>query len=140
MPHLLSLTTAKALASPVETTLQRLLDEYGLPQEGNLLASLSQLSDCLDHHNLQCLPKIGQGGLNDLRVISSGAAGSLQQVILEIENHETDNVEFKSSLRLDRKRLEHDPGRPIQEYRSENVLMSALKTIAGFANAGGGMT
>jgi predicted HTH transcriptional regulator len=59
-------------------------------------------------------------------------------VLEEIALLETASVEFKSSLEVDRRRISKDPGRKASEYRSENVLMSALKTIAAFANSGGG--
>jgi hypothetical protein len=138
MQPLLSATAARALASPVETTLENLLIEYGLELGAGLLQSLSELTGCLSHFNLNCEPPIGDGGLTDLRVLSSRQPGSVEAILQEIKRLETASVEFKSSLELDRKRLLKDPGRSLPEYRSEEVLGSALKTIAAFANTGGG--
>lgn len=138
MPVLLSATTARALGSPVETSLEQLLDEYELERDQRLLISLRTLQDCFDHYGLNCAPPIGQGGLRDARVISNKAAGSLGPVMEEIARLETATVEFKSSLEVDRRRMTHDPGKAPGEYRSEGVLGSALKTIAAFANSGGG--
>lgn len=138
MPFLLSATTARALLSPVETSLERLLDEYDLDRDRGLLVSLRTLQGCFDHHDLNCSPPIGQGSLGDARVISNKSSGSLERVIEELERLETATVEFKSSLEVDRRRMQHDPGRSLGEYRSEGVLTSALKTIAAFTNSGGG--
>lgn len=138
MPALLSATAAKALAWPVETTLSALLDEYEFDREDRLLTSLTRLQDCFSEHGLVCLPPIGQGELSDSRVLTSSSKGSLESALIEIGKLETASVEFKSSLVVDRRRLLKDPGRPLQDYKSESVLRSALKTIAAFTNSGGG--
>jgi hypothetical protein len=59
-------------------------------------------------------------------------------VLEEIARLETATVEFKSSLEIDRRRMKHDPGRSLADYRSEGVLTAALKTIAAFTKSGGG--
>lgn len=138
MPKLLSATTARALGSPVETTLDQLLQEYGLELDQQLLSSLGTLQECLEEYSLTCAPPIGQGGLSDPRVISNSSAVSLTSVREEVARLESATVEFKSSLEVDRQRLVHDPGRPASEYRSEAVLGATLKTVAAFANSGGG--
>ncbi len=138
MPKLLSETTARALGSPVETTLEQLLSEYGLELDQQLLSSLGTLQECLEEYSLACTPPIGEGGLSDPRVISSTSNLSLTSVMEEIGRLESATVEFKSSLEVDRQRLLHDPGRPPSEYRSEAVLGATLKTVAAFANTGGG--
>lgn len=138
MPRLLCATAARALGSPVETTLVQLLHEYGLDQNQQILVSLRELQDCLEEHSLACTPPIGHGGLSDPRVISNISTLSLASVQHEIARLETAKVEFKSSLEVDRKRIVNDPGRPISDYRSELVLGATLKTVAAFANSGGG--
>lgn len=138
MTALLSATTAKALGSPVETSLGELLAEYGFGQDSALLGSLRELQVCFDHYGISCTPPVGQGGLEDARVLVNTAAGSLDAALGEIGELETATVEFKSSLQVDRRRLEKDPGRPLPDYRSDEVLRSALKTVAAFANSGGG--
>lgn len=119
-------------------TLRELLDEYGFTERERLLEGLSQLKNVFSHYAVCCAPAVGDGGLDDPRVLSVADAGSVDAALLEIANGETSNMEFKSSLLIDRKRMEKDPGRTAQEYRSEDVLKSSLKTIAAFANSGGG--
>lgn len=138
MQPLLSPTIAKALGSPIEVSLRGLLDEYGVTEGDRLLEGLSTLNRVFDHYNVSCTPTIGHGSLEDPRVLFVPGSDSLDAALQEIAALETAEVEFKSSLQVDCKRLLHDPGRPAQDYRSDDVLKSALKTVAAFANSGGG--
>lgn len=138
MAFLLGSTGARALGSPVETTLRMLLEEHGLDTGRDLLASLSELSACLNHFKLSCVPPIGEGDLDGPRVLASESPSSIAWALDEISRLETATVEFKSTLLLDVKRLHHDPGKPLAAYRSDAMIESALKTIAAFANTGGG--
>lgn len=139
MQPLLSPTIAKALGAPIEVSLRGLLSEYGITEGDGLLEGLTTLHRVFDHYNVSCTPTIGHGSLEDPRVLFVPGPDSLDAVLEEIARLETSEVEFKSSLQVDRKRLLHDPGRPAQDYRSEEVLRSALKTVAAFANSGGGV-
>lgn len=138
MQPLLSASIARALGSPVETDLRGLLNEYGVVDGDDVLPGLARLQGVFDHYNVVCLPTIGRGGLDDPRVISVTGTDSVDAVLEEIARLESAEVEFKSSLQVDRNRLLHDPGRTPHEYRSEDVLRSALKTVAAFANGTGG--
>jgi hypothetical protein len=138
VPFLLCSTAAKALATPVETTLRALLIEYGSNLDLTLLESLQNLRSNFDHYNIVCLPEIGEGDLDDPRVIRAKESGGLESTLKEISNLETATVEFKSSFQVDLKRKKFDPGRSLTEYKSEEVLKSALKSIAAFANGKGG--
>ena len=138
MQPLLSPTIAKALGSPVEVSLRGLLEEYGVAGGDRLLEGLATLNRVFDHYKVSCTPTIGQGSLEDPRVIFVPEADSLGTVLDEIAALETAEIEFKSSLLTDRNRMLHDPDRSPQDYKSEDVLRSSLKTVAAFANSGGG--
>jgi hypothetical protein len=138
MPHLLCSTAAKALASPVETSLNQLLSEYGDIRNDSLLEQLQLLNSNLSYYQLLCEPPIGEGGLDDPRVLSCLAADSIEGALAEIEGLETSNIEFKASFQIDRRRQVADPGRALAEYKSESVLGASLKTLAAFANTDGG--
>lgn len=138
MPYLLSATMARALSAPIEVTIRHLLNEYGFEVDKNILFNLQEIQNCLDAYDIRCSPPIGHGGIDDYRVLSSSSVGSVAAIIAEISELETARVEFKSSLIIDRKRKIKDPGRAVNEYRSEAVIHSCLKTVAGFANAEGG--
>jgi len=135
---LLCPSIAKALGAPVEVSLRDLLDEYGFTESQGLLGGLAQLGSVLEHYQVSCTPHLGQGGLDDSRVLSVPPSSSIEAVLDEIAELETADVEFKSSLHVDLNRLKYNPGLPPQEYRSEKVLRSALKTVSAFANSGGG--
>jgi hypothetical protein len=135
---LLSLTIVNALDGPTETTITQLLHEYGYSGGDNLLIGLSAISDLMNEHGLRCEPPLGSGGLDTPRILSSIRASSLAGVLAEIAGGETAEVEFKSSLLVDRKKLEVAPGKCAAEYKSDAVIRSSLKTIVAFANSGGG--
>lgn len=138
MQPLLSPSIAKALGSPVEVSLRGLLGEYGITDGDRLLEGLATLHSVFDHYQVSCMPTIGQGGLEDTRVLFVPGSDSIDAVLREISELERFEVEFKSSLLIDRKRLMHNPGQPLQSYKSDDVLRSALKSVAAFANSGGG--
>jgi hypothetical protein len=58
-------------------------------------------------------------------------------VLREIGEGEGQRVEFKQTLGMDVKKNELG-GRPVEECFSDEVVLSALKTIAGFLNSDGG--
>ena len=138
MQPLLSPTIAKALGSPVEVSLRGLLVEYGVAEGDGLLEGLSRLNRVFDHYKVECTPDIRHGGLEDPRVLFVPAQDDLHAVLAHIASLESAEVEFKSSLHVDKKRLFHNPGKPISDYKSDDVLRSALKTVAAFANSSGG--
>jgi len=134
----MSVTVVSALDGPTETTITQLLEEYGYSGGDNLLVGLSAISDLMGEHGLTCAPPLGSGGLETPRILSSVRATSIPAVLAEIAAGETAQVEFKSSLLVDRKKLSFSPGKPAAEYRSDGVIKSALKTIVALANSGGG--
>lgn len=127
-----------ALSSPVERSLNSLIEEYGWENE-ELLGSLMRLSEVLSFYKIDCLPPIGVGDLIELRVLRRKDTPDLTSILRnEIADGESGSLEFKSSLMLDRKKLAFSPGLSRQEYRSTEVIFSALKTIAAFSNSRGG--
>lgn len=139
MPALLSSTTMRALTTPIETNIRNLLGEYGYADGEELLAGLAAISHVLLEHSLRCTPPLGTGDLDAPRILAPLEGGDLGVALTEIADGETSNVEFKSSLLTDTKKLAFAPGKPAQEYVSDAVIRSALKTIAAFANCGGGV-
>lgn len=138
MQLLLSPSIAKALGAPVEVSLRGLLTEYGVTDGDRILEGLAELNHVFEHYNVSCTPNIGHGTLEDPRVLFVPGSDSIETILDEIARLESAEVEFKSSLQVDRKRMIHDPGHPPQDYKSDEVLKSSLKTIAAFANCEGG--
>ncbi|MBX9454968.1 MAG: ATP-binding protein [Rhizobium sp.] len=136
---LLCFTASLAITSPVETTLRRLLDEYGFDTGDDVLLSLSRLNDALSHFQLRCDPPIGQLGLDDRRVLSAESNGALVSALDRISRGETSSTEFKASFLLDWKKYVRVPGLEIAQYRNDDLKRSILKTLAAFANTDGGV-
>jgi Schlafen, AlbA_2 len=134
---LLSPTIIGALSKPTQTSLSQILAEYGWLDQ-DVLGSLSKLKQILDAWEVDCIPPIGQFGLDDVRVLRSKSLGGIAvQIADEIHRGEGAGIEFKESLLLDVKK--HTLGRkPIGECMSNEVTDACLKTVAGFMNTSGG--
>lgn len=88
--------------------------------------------------NIECVPPIGEYGLEDARILRGILdVNPLDLILADISRGEGPNVEFKESLLLDVKR--HVMGKqPIAKCFSAEVLHSALKTVAAYLNSAGG--
>jgi hypothetical protein len=130
-------TLVDALSRPTQTTLADVIAEY---QWGDLpvLEALSQMHAVLAAWQLECLPPIGVGTLDDSRVFRVAVKSDLHELTCaDIARGEGASLEFKESLVLDVKK--HLLGKqPIQNCFSPDVLHSVLKTIAAYLNSGGG--
>jgi hypothetical protein len=128
-----------ALSTPVETTLRQTLAELGWSGEGQILARLCDLEALLQSLELECVPGIGELGLDDVRVFRKKArALTIDAVQNDLLEGESEEIEFKSSLFLDTKKREYNPELRLEECRSESVLFASIKTIAAFMNSEGG--
>jgi len=130
-------TLVSALSRPSQTTLTALLVEYNWSDK-NVLEALSDLASIMAAWSIECVPPIGEFGLDDVRILRGIVeVDPLDQVLADIARGEGSNVEFKESLVLDVKR--HVLGKqPIAKCFSAEVLHSALKTIAAYLNGAGG--
>ncbi|MFT2212351.1 helix-turn-helix domain-containing protein [Rhizobium giardinii] len=136
---LLCATAARALSSPVETTLQQILVEYELDSGEGLLLSIIKIQEVLAHFDIGCSPPIGTLGLEDPRVLSLNSKSAAEIALSEIQNGETAAVEFKSSLLFDWKKFEANPHLSADQCRLDALVHSVLKTTAAFANTDGGV-
>lgn len=126
-----------ALSAPVDLNLAILLSEYEL-EEGDLLENLSRLNAILESFGLELVPPIGELGLTDSRVLRRRLTVDPSALaVREIETGEGETLEFKQTLYLDTKSFAK-PGLNIEQCKSEDVLLSSLKTIAAFINTNGG--
>ena len=131
-------TLVAALSSPIQITLAQLIEEYEW-DESNVLEALRDMKSIFDAWDFECIPPIGDLGLDDSRVIR--CVKNSDPLILvngEIARGENASVEFKETLVLDVK-MHLVGGKPLSECYSERVLHSALKTIAAFLNGSGGI-
>lgn len=135
---LASLHIVSALTQPTEITLATLIEEYGF-SEMNTLEALQSLQRALDEWEMVLEPSIGLGTLDELRVLTgANQTETERRVRNDIVQGEGQRLEFKQSLALDvDKHLKG--GVEIAKCYSDEVLLSALKTVAGFMNTLGGV-
>lgn len=136
--NLLSPTAAKALSSPIETTIRSLLIEYGFDDGDQLLLSLARLHETFTFYGLTCSPDMGISDLDHLRVLANSAPSSAELALATIAEGETSGVEFKASMLFDWDKYKREPHLDQKDYRLDTLVHSVLKTIAAFANTDGG--
>ncbi|MEO7409815.1 MAG: ATP-binding protein [Sphingomicrobium sp.] len=114
------------------------MKEYGLT-EVSTLEALQALQEALDEWKMILEPGIGLGTLDELRVLTGvNQTQTERRVKNDVAQGEGQRVEFKRSLALDvDKHL--IGGVEIAKCYSDEVLLSALKTVAGFMNTQGGI-
>jgi hypothetical protein len=126
-----------ALSRPVESSISDVQFDFGW-RDRDTLDVLAHLDSVLIAWDLECIPKLGTLGLDDLRVFRRrNIEGENNVVRNEILQGEGQDIEFKESLVLDSKKLLQG-GQPLKNCFSEEVLFSSLKTVAAFLNTSGG--
>jgi hypothetical protein len=130
-------TLVAALSRPTQATLTALIVEYQW-SDRSVLEALNDLSAILKAWNLESVPPIGMGGLDDIRVLRAPIDADLHNLTCaDIARGEGAGLEFKESLVLDVKK--HVLGKqPVERCFSLEVLNATLKTIAAHLNSGGG--
>jgi Putative DNA-binding domain len=127
-----------ALQSPRETTVSGLLETYNLTAE-NILSALDTLNNILNEWGVSLDPEIGSGSLDDVRVLRRTNDDSVTSLITdEILRGEGQSIEFKQTLCFDVKK-HLVGGKDVKECYSDKVVLSTLKTVAGFLNGSGGV-
>ena len=131
------LDVVRALQAPYETSVSHLLNEYNL-DTSNLLAAYAELEEILSGWGVKLEPDLGVGAPGDVRVLRSERHSEFRDLVVrEISEGEGQRIEFKQTLGMDVNKNERG-GKPTNECFSEDVVLSALKTIAGFLNSDGG--
>lgn len=131
-------TLVAALSTPSQTTLATLIEEYEWDDKG-ILEALNELRVIFDAWQIECLPPLGEFGLDDDRVVRRRVSDNpLQLTIAELARGESESLEFKESLVLDVKKYLIG-GQPLRQCYSSSVLNSSLKTIAAYLNSEGGV-
>nr|WP_247904105.1 ATP-binding protein [Bradyrhizobium sp. 131] len=130
-------TLVAALSRPTQTSLTALIVEYQWDNK-SVLEALSELGAILQAWHLVCVPAIGTGSLDDVRVLRPTIDADLHDLTCaDITRGENASLEFKESLVLDVKKHILG-GQPIDRCFSAEVLNSVLKTIAAYLNSTGG--
>ena len=119
----------------VAITLTELARDMGLESD-DPMGVLQEIESVLAEHKLEISPPLSSGSFDDVRSLYSPSfTVKLDQLIEHGEGH---NAEFKSTAFANLNRMEKDPGHSPKKYMCDDVLNSALKTVAGFSNGNGG--
>lgn len=131
-----------ALQGAVEVTIPQLLDLLEIDTPNDYFTAIADAIEFLGRFHLEISPVPTIGSFEDTRLLRrklQGAEYSADYARTQIGQGEGSKIEFKETFLFDIKKFEHAPGRPINEYRSDAVIHSALKTIAAFLNTDGGV-
>ncbi|SIQ52977.1 Putative DNA-binding domain-containing protein [Aromatoleum tolulyticum] len=105
-----------------------------------VLGKVNVIGQFLESINAQVIPGLGKGEVDTVRLFRfrspQGASGAevIEGILRGDESH---TIEFKSTLRVDLRRLAQ-PGQTAAQCKSDEVLHASLKTIAAFMNSSGG--
>lgn len=137
---LASRTIFDAAQKPITTTLNALLVEYEFPE--NSLEGLAHVLKALAHYNIELDPPHTEYDLDHIRTLKPKKASS--EIVADIQSiieggGENHSVELKSSIRIDRNRQQHDPGKPIGQYLNEKLGTKLCQEICAFLNRQGGV-
>lgn len=105
-----------------------------------VLGKVTSIGQFLESINAQVIPDLGKGEVDTIRLFrfrppQGGNGAEVIEGILKGEESHT--IEFKSTLRVDLKRLAQ-LGQTATQCKSDEVLHASLKTIAAFMNSSGG--
>ena len=124
-----------------ETTIVEVAEVFGAGADATTLEKLVFAQEKLHLYGLQLNPGFGQGEVDTVRRLcfASRPRRSKEQVLDDLGQPEGQELEFKSSLLCDHQMLKHRPDATPEQLRSQDVLHSALKTIAGLLTSAGGV-
>jgi hypothetical protein len=124
-----------------EFTLIELFDIFDLPPAEGTLDKVGKVQSKLEEWNLVVVPDVDRGEIESVRRVcfQEKPRISVDEVRAEIDGGENARVELKSSLLFDHLKAQHHRDASPAELKSDEVLFSSLKTMAGFLNSDGGV-
>jgi len=102
------------------------------------LSACLKIEQLLLERDIGIRPEMAKGTKTEKRLFVFQQTGP-SDPWLEIKHGETGRQEFKSSFTYDRKRFKNDVGAKLSDLESDDVLASAMKSIAGLINSNGGL-
>mgnify|MGYP003627705156 CR=1 FL=1 len=141
MPNLMaSESVVEAGKRPITCTLNELLQEYDF--DPGTLRGVRHILDVLKKYEISLDPEFeAEGSLDTARTLK--AKRKSEDLIVEIQElldtgGERYDVELKSSIRIDTKKKEFNPGLPISDCISEKLAIKLAQEICAFINRDGG--
>lgn len=122
-------------------SLRAFISELEVDPNLGLLVQIQVLLEALEKSGFLLVPPWTEGDADSERTIvlatdfSDPTEDAVRRLIKEGENS---RAEFKSTFFVDLKKMQATPNLPPNEYKSVDVIQSALKTIAAMMNSDGG--
>jgi hypothetical protein len=131
----------RATSGGAEANLEQLFEIFELPRSESTLGKVACVEELLSGMGLRLVPDLRKGEVDsprrvvsrELRTITPGIA------MAEITGGESSNLELKSSLMYNHARALGGSGASVTDLRSDEVIHSALKSVAAFLTSGGGV-
>lgn len=123
-----------------KTTLSDLISLLATDKELGTLGQVAQVRDFLDSLNVEVIPPLDKGEVDTIRLIRfqhESDSNDYDHLINALGSDESECVEFKSTFRVDLKRLTQT-GQTVEQCVSDDVVLASLKTVAAFLNSDGG--
>lgn len=131
----------KTRHSPQEICLEELIKICRFEEKNSLLEIIPEIDKMIKILGLSIIPPLKVGTISESRLLKINIPSrkfeseQFEEILLTGENF---GNEFKSSLLCDIKRKQFQTNATLEELRSEKVLHSSLKSIAGIMNWNGG--
>lgn len=138
---LASATIVNATNGVVVTTLNSLIEEYEYPPAD--LRGLQKVLQALEEFEVQLAPSFQEEGDLDVertlkkRQPQNVVANRIQDIL--DAGGENYDVELKSSIYIDSKRMQHQPGLLLKDYVSDKLKRKLAQEICAFLNRTGGI-
>jgi hypothetical protein len=131
----------KATKGRAETTIVELFEIFELDPSNDLLSKVLLVKANLANLGLGLVPEIDHGDLASARCVGIVESPALTEtdILKDLSDEESNELERKSSLLYDHRRARNDSNVTTQQLRSDAVLHSVMRAIAGFLNTGGGV-
>ena len=132
---------ATATSTGTETSLEDLFEIFELPREEATLTRVMWTAELLEGLGLTLIPDLRRGALDSVRRVLPRNPRHITSDVAqsEIEKRESSNLELKSSLMYNHARALSNPDTAVADLRSDEVVHSALKSVAAFLTTGGGI-
>ena len=123
-----------------ESTLPELFEVLEV-NSGGMLENIFLVRKQLVDLGLKLVPDVDHGDIQTTRLVEFIEAPKITEaeVMDDLTRREAEDLEMKSSLLYDHQRAKNAPGAPPAQLKSEGVMESTLRTIAGFLTSGGGI-
>ena len=123
-------------------SLREFVSEFAIFPDESTLAQVNGLISFLSEAGLVLVPNVTEGGdFDSVRaLVFASEATRLTSIEVSdlIAKGEGNKTEFKSTFFVDRKKYQKVTGLQAKDYKSDEVQLSALKTIAAYLNSDGG--